>query len=50
MTLCVIALIAGCKKCPAVGFCPLKGVVGDYKPEDDAKPAAGDAPKTDAKA
>ena len=38
MTLCPIALAAGCKKCRAVSVCPLKGVLGDYKPEP---PAAG---------
>jgi len=34
MTLCPIALGVGCKKCPAFSVCPLKGVIGDYKPED----------------
>jgi hypothetical protein len=39
MTLCPIAIVAGCKKCPAFNACPLKGVIGDYKPDDDdAKP------------
>ena len=39
MTLCPIAIIAGCKKCPAFSACPLKGVIGDYKPEaGTAKP------------
>jgi len=33
MTLCPIALTAGCKKCPAFSVCPLKGVIGDHKPE-----------------
>ena len=33
MTLCPIALAAGCKKCPAFSFCPLKTVIGDYKQE-----------------
>ena len=33
MTLCPIALVAGCKKCPAFSACPLKGVIGDYKPD-----------------
>ena len=33
MTLCPIALAAGCKKCPAFKVCPLKGVLGDYKEE-----------------
>ncbi len=35
MTLCPIALAAGCKKCPAVTVCPLKSIIGDYqKPEE----------------
>lgn len=38
MTLCPIALAAGCRKCPAVSVCPLKTVLGDYKPD------AADAP------
>jgi hypothetical protein len=38
MTLCPVAIAAGCKKCPIFSVCPLKGVIGDYKPEDD-KPA-----------
>jgi hypothetical protein len=33
MTLCPIALVVGCKKCPAFSVCPLKGVIGDYKPD-----------------
>lgn len=35
MTLCPIALAVGCKKCPAFSVCPLKGVIGDYKKEED---------------
>jgi hypothetical protein len=31
MTLCPIAIVATCKKCPAFSVCPLKGVIGDYK-------------------
>ena len=46
MTLCPIALLATCKKCPAVGFCPVKESLGDYKPEakdvEVAKPEAKD--------
>jgi len=43
MTLCPIALTAGCNKCPLVSACPLKSVIGDYKaPQDAAKaPDAG---------
>jgi hypothetical protein len=33
MTLCPIALVVGCKKCPAFAICPLKSVIGDYKKE-----------------
>jgi hypothetical protein len=39
MTLCPIALVAGCRRCPIVALCPLKGVIGDYqKPEEVAPP------------
>lgn len=41
MTLCPIALTAGCKKCPAFSICPLKGVIGDHKPEAEAKQKSG---------
>jgi len=45
MTLCPIALVVGCKKCPAFKVCPLKGVIGDYKEtETGSTPQqAGDA-------
>jgi len=36
MTLCPIAIAVGCKKCPAFGICPLKGVIGDQGKADDA--------------
>lgn len=36
MTLCPIAIVAGCKKCPAFSACPLKGVIGDYKKENES--------------
>jgi hypothetical protein len=47
MTLCPIAIAAGCKKCPAFAMCPLKGVIGDYKKPDEAetKPPFGQPPK-----
>ena len=35
MTLCPIALVVGCKKCPAFSVCPLKGVIGDYRKEEE---------------
>jgi len=37
MTLCPVALAVGCRKCPVFNVCPAKGVIGDYKKEDDAK-------------
>ena len=41
MTLCPIALVVGCKKCPVFTICPLKGVIGDYKkPEARTKQRA----------
>lgn len=33
MTLCPVALAVGCRKCPIVRMCPVKGLIGDYKPE-----------------
>jgi hypothetical protein len=41
MVLCPIAIAVGCRKCPIVAICPVKSVIGDYKP--DAPPKA--APK-----
>ena len=42
MTLCPVALAAGCKKCPVFKICPAKGIIGDYKkeppPQADTKP------------
>jgi len=37
MVLCPVALAVGCRKCPIFKVCPVKSVIGDYKPEDDAK-------------
>jgi hypothetical protein len=45
MTLCPIALVATCNKCPAVGFCPLKSVLGDHKPDDHKGEASAAAAK-----
>jgi hypothetical protein len=38
MTLCPVALAAGCRKCAIFSMCPLKGVIGDYRKGDDASP------------
>lgn len=40
MTICPIAIVAGCKKCPAFKICPLKGVLGDAPPPAAASAAA----------
>jgi hypothetical protein len=37
MTLCPIAIVAGCQKCPAFKVCPLKTVLGDQP----SKPPSG---------
>ena len=41
MTLCPIALVAGCRKCFAFPACPLKSVIGDFKEEPPEQQAAG---------
>ena len=41
MTLCPVAIAVGCKKCPAFRICPLKTVIGDYRPEDHSKRSGG---------
>jgi len=46
MTLCPIAIVASCKKCPAFTVCPLKSVIGDHVKDEEApktKSAAGGA-------
>jgi hypothetical protein len=34
MVLCPIAMSVGCRKCPIFRICPVKSVIGDYKPDD----------------
>lgn len=41
MTVCPIAVVAGCAKCPAFKICPLKGVLGDHKAPPDKPPGGG---------
>ncbi len=41
MTICPIAIVAGCKKCPAFKICPLKRMIGD---QPSAPAAAAKAP------
>ena len=46
MTICPIAVVAGCAKCPAFSVCPLKTVLGD---QPEAKPDADSNAKKSAK-
>ncbi len=45
MTVCPIAIVAGCKKCPAFSVCPLKTVLGDQPAKGEDKPSAADSKK-----
>jgi len=45
MTICPIAVVAGCSKCPAFKICPLKGVLGDKPPAAQAQPETKPAGK-----
>jgi hypothetical protein len=45
MTLCPIAIVASCAKCPAVSVCPLKTVIGDAPKTPDPKAAKPGAKK-----
>ncbi|MDR3389144.1 MAG: hypothetical protein P4L92_19045 [Rudaea sp.] len=43
VVLCPVALAVGCRKCPIFSICPVKGIIGDYRP-DQAAPAAKGKP------
>jgi len=48
MTVCPIAIVVGCQKCPAFKICPLKGVLGDKPPapvEAEIKPKTSGKPR-----
>lgn len=47
MTLCPIAIVAGCKKCPALKICPLKTVIGDYNKDAERHAEHEDHQDTD---
>lgn len=38
VTLCPLALTAGCPRCPIFRICPLKGIIGDQHAASDAAP------------
>jgi len=52
VTLCPIAIAVGCKKCPIFAVCPVKGIIGDYKPRvgetenEQVRRAKGDRKKS----
>ena len=39
MKLCPIAIVVGCKACPAFSICPLKTVIGDAPKVPEKTPA-----------
>lgn len=45
MVICPVAIAVGCKKCPIFKVCPVKSIIGDYKPPEAeaAKPEASAA-------
>jgi hypothetical protein len=45
MVLCPVALAVGCKKCPIFNVCPVKSVIGDYRPDAPKGKASGAAEK-----
>lgn len=50
MTLCPLAIVAGCKNCPVVSICLLKSVVGDsgkHKSKNESKNNVNDTEKND---
>ena len=44
VVLCPIALAVGCKKCPAFPVCPVKTIIGDYRPDEHAPKDAARKP------
>lgn len=53
MVICPVAIAVGCKKCPIFKVCPVKSVIGDYKPPEETRAApthaAGKAKSSPAK-
>lgn len=50
MTLCPVAIAVGCRKCPVFAVCPVKGVIGDYKKDEDSPKRASGKARASAKA
>ena len=49
MTVCPIAIVSGCVKCPIFKVCPVKSLIGDYVPPSDKKAATATKEKSAAK-
>ena len=41
MTLCPVALVAGCRKCPIFSLCPAKSIIGDQPKKGETPAEAG---------
>ena len=35
MVICPVAIAVGCRKCPIFKVCPVKSIIGDYKPPSE---------------
>ena len=49
MTICPIAIVSGCAKCPIFKVCPVKSVIGDYVPPVEKKVASTSKAKSPTK-
>jgi hypothetical protein len=49
MTVCPIAIVYSCVKCPIFKVCPVKSLIGDYVPPSDKKAAPESKTKSTAK-
>ncbi len=49
MTVCPIAIVSGCVKCPIFKVCPVKSLIGDYVPPSEKKATPESKPKSTAK-
>ena len=38
MTLCPIAMLVGCRKCPVFAVCLVKSLIGDYRKPEEPQP------------
>ena len=49
MVVCPVAIAVGCPRCPVFKICPVKGLIGNYRPGADAKPGVPPAAKAQRK-